>query len=125
MLGKELLRAHSMSLIAELQRRNVFRVALLYAALAWLVLELGTLAVEFLGLPGWVHRFVTALLVICFPLALVFSWIYEITPEGLKREFEVQRENSITPRTGRRIGRLTLAVVILIAVINLARLLFG
>jgi len=119
------MRFRPMSLIAELQRRNVFRVALLYAALAWLVLELGTLAVDFLGLPGWVHRFATALLVICFPLALVFSWIFEITPEGLKREFEVQRENSITHRTGRRIGRLTLAALVLIALINLARLLLG
>ena len=114
-----------MSLFSELKRRNIFRVGLLYAMLAWLIIEIGGLLVLLLGIPGWVYRFVCALLVIGFPLCLVLSWIYEITPDGLKREFEVERDDSITHETGRRITRIVLGVLALIIGLNLARFLLN
>lgn len=114
-----------MSLFAELKRRNIFRVGLLYIVLAWLIIEVCSLLVHFSALPGWIYRFIFAILVIGFPLALVFSWIYEITPDGLKREFEVEREQSITFETGRKINRILLVVVSLIVLLNLARFLIS
>lgn len=117
--------AWRMSLFAELKRRNIFRVGLLYVALAWLLVEIGGLLVELLGLPGWIHRFVFGLLVIGFPLCLVFSWIYEITPDGLKREFEVARGQSITRETGRKINLAITGSLALVLLMNLARFLFS
>lgn len=110
-----------MSLYAELKRRNVFRVALAYAVLGWLLLELAGIASALWQLPPWMHRFLAALLLIGFPLALVLSWIYELTPQGIRREFEVDREHSVTPRTGRWLMRLTLAGALVIITINLVR----
>ena len=100
-----------MSLLAELKRRNVFRVALLYIVLGWFLLQLIELLLMVLGSGGWVYRFTFALGIICFPLALIFSWFYEITPHGLKKEFQVERAESITRRTGRKISKLTIIVL--------------
>ncbi len=94
-----------MSLISELKRRNIFRVALLYIVLGWLLLQIAAIFVEQLGMPGWIFRFAFGLLVICFPLALIFSWMFEITPEGLKREQQIIREQSITRETGKKLDR--------------------
>ncbi len=110
-----------MSTFAELKRRNIFRVALLYIVAAWLVLQVAEILFEQLGIPAWVFRFMFALLLICFPLALVFSWIFEITPAGLKREQDIEAQASITVHTGRKINILTLvflAFAILTAVVN-------
>ena len=115
----------TMTLFAELKRRNIFRVALLYAVLAWLMVELGSIAVDYLGLPQWIYRFTCSLLVICFPLALIFSWLYEITPQGLKREFNVLPGESITAETAIRLRRITLAAVGLILLVNVLRVAFG
>ena len=111
----------TMSLFAELRRRNIFRVALLYAAAAWLILEIGSLCVDYANLPEWIYRFTFAMLIIGFPLALVLSWIYEITPEGLKREFEVDLSDSITTKTGQVLLKLAFLAVLLVVLLNLAR----
>lgn len=113
-----------MTLFSELKRRNVLRVAVLYLVLGWLLVELGGLAVDHLGLPGWVYRFGFGLLIICFPLALVFSWIYEITPEGLKREVNVEPGASITAHTAVRLRQLTLVAIGLIVLINVLQVIF-
>ncbi len=110
-----------MSLVLELRRRNIFRVGILYIVLAWVLREICDLLVLAFGMPGWIFRFVCALLVIGFPLCLVFSWIYEITPQGLKREFEVDPEHSITRETGRKLGRAIAAGLLAIILLNLAR----
>ncbi len=110
-----------MSLFAELKRRNIFRVALFYVAAGWLLLELGAMLVDYAGIPGWVYRFAFAVLVIGFPLALVLSWIYEITPEGLRREFDVVPERSITRQTGQRLARLTVFAIAGVVALNLLR----
>ena len=96
-----------MSIIAELRRRNIFRVALLYMVATWLVLQLAVVLFEQIGIPAWAFRLVFALLLICFPLVIAFSWVCEITPEGLKRGQEVDVEASISARTGQKISRIT------------------
>jgi TolB-like protein/Flp pilus assembly protein TadD len=100
-----------MSLFAELKRRNVFRVALLYLVASWLIIQVADVGISLLGLPLWAGRFVFLLLAIGFPLVVVFSWAYEITPEGLKKEKDVAKEESITHATARK---LNMAVIVLL-----------
>jgi TolB-like protein/tetratricopeptide (TPR) repeat protein len=101
-----------MSLYHELTRRNVFRVAIAYLALAWILAEVaGTLFPAF-GIPDWGFRFVVLLLALGFVPALIFSWAYEITPEGLKREKDVVREEAITSLTARHLDGVTIGLVI-------------
>ena len=106
-----------MSVIAELKRRNVFRVALLYLVAGWVILQVAQLLFDVLKLPEWTSRLVLGLLALGFPLALIFSWVYELTPEGLKREHEVERNASITAETARKldlivVGLLVVAIVV-------------
>ena len=104
--------------IAELKRRNVVRIALLYGVSAWVLLQVGDVLVGLLGLPDWTLRLIGLLLLLGFPLAVIFAWVYELTPEGLKRERDVDRSHSITVETGRRlnvviVGLLAAAVTLL------------
>ena len=103
------------SVWGELKRRNVVRVAIAYAIVSWLILQLTDVLVPLLTLPDWVGRFVFLLLVVGFCLALFLSWAYEITPEGVKLEKDVDRSESITHSTGRKldfaiIGMLVVAL---------------
>jgi len=100
-----------MSLFSELKRRNVFRVALLYLVGSWLIMQVADVGISLLGLPLWTGRFVFLLVAIGFPLVMVFSWAYEITPDGLRKEKEVERDASITAVTARK---LNTAVVVLL-----------
>ena len=100
-----------MSLFSELRRRNIFRVALLYLVASWMILQVADLGVLLLGLPGWTGRFVFLLLVIGFPLVVVFSCAHEITPEGIRREKDVEHDASMTADTARK---LNIAVVLLL-----------
>lgn len=109
-----------MALLSELKRRNVFRAALLYLVSAWLLAQLTYMLATAVDV-AWIYRFVCTMLVICFPLALIFSYLCEITPEGLKRERDVIREQSITIQTGKKISRITkivLAAAILLQILN-------
>ncbi|HSM68762.1 MAG TPA: hypothetical protein VK830_03535, partial [Xanthomonadales bacterium] len=83
-----------MSLIKELQRRNVFRVAAAYLAVAWLLIEVGATLEPAMHLPDWVDSVLAFFLLLGFPIALFMAWAYELTPEGLKRESEVDIEAS-------------------------------
>ena len=110
-----------MSLIAELKRRNVFRVGVAYAIVGWLLVEVASVVLPALHLPDWTLTFLVFLVVAGFPLALIFAWAFELTPEGIKRETAADPAESITSKTGRKldfaiIGLLALAVVLLIAV---------
>jgi TolB-like protein/tetratricopeptide (TPR) repeat protein len=108
--------------IAELKRRNVVRVAVLYGLAAWLILQVADVLVPALGLPDSAMRLVALLLLLGFPLVLIFSWVYELTPEGLKKQHEVDREQSITHETGRKINYLIGALAVLaIAVVAAER----
>ncbi len=100
------------SFFAELKRRNVIRMAGLYLVGSWLITQIaGTLLPGFEA-PQWVFRVIVMLLAIAFVPTLVFAWVYEITPEGIKRESQIEPHESITPHTGRRIDR---AILILLA----------
>ncbi len=74
-----------MSFIGELKRRNVIRVAIAYAIVAWLLIEVTATTFPMLRLPEWTATFVTVLVMIGFPLALILAWAYEVTPDGVKR----------------------------------------
>ncbi len=95
----------------ELKRRNVVRVAVAYAVVSWLILQLTDVLMPLLALPEWVDRLVFLLLVIGFPLALIFAWAFELTPEGLKKEKDVDRTESITQNTGRKLDFAIIAVL--------------
>src|SRR5918996_850823 len=75
----------SPNLFAELKRRNVYKVAVAYAIVGWLVVQIATQVFPFLEIPNWVVRLVIALVAIGFPIALVIAWAFEATPEGIKR----------------------------------------
>ncbi len=113
-------RDQSISVFAELKRRNVFHVALLYMVAAWLILQLIDVLFAQLGVPGWAFRLVFALLLICFPAVLAFSWVCEITPEGIKREQHIETDDSITTRTGRKINHITLVLLAFVVLLLIA-----
>ncbi len=107
-----------MSLFAELRRRNVIRMAGLYLVGAWLLVQVASIALPAFGVPDWVLRAVIILLVLGFVPALVFAWIFELTPEGLKRDHEVAPAQSIASETGRRMDRLlAVGLVAVVAVV--------
>jgi len=103
-----------MGLVSELKRRNVFRVAIAYAVAAWLLIEVSATTFPMLRLPEWTATFVAVLLMIGFPVALIFAWAFELTPQGLKKEKDVDRSLSITDVTGRKLDYLTIAVLALV-----------
>jgi TolB-like protein/Tfp pilus assembly protein PilF len=102
-----------MSLIAELKRRNVFRVGAAYAIVAWLLVEVASVVLPTFKAPEWVMQVFTFLVILGFPLALIFAWAFELTPEGIKRETAVDSAESITRVTGRK---LDFAIIGLLAV---------
>lgn len=102
-----------MSFIDELKRRNVFRTALAYTIVAWLIAQVTELAFDSFGTPDWAIKTVLFLLIIGFPLALLFAWAFEFTPDGLKREKDVNRSESITPQTGRKLDYSIIAALVL------------
>jgi adenylate cyclase len=103
------------SLLAELKRRNVFKAGVAYLALGWVIVQITTTLVPALNLPPTLVPIVTWIGVIGFPFVVMFSWIYELTPEGLKRESEVDRSASITHVTGRRLD-YTIIALLLVAI---------
>jgi len=109
-----------MSFIEELKRRNVFRVGIAYGVAAWVLLQVVDLVLDNIEAPGWVMSVFMLFVGIGFVVSLIISWAYEITPEGIKREHEVDRSQSITGETGHKldriiIGFLAVAVILLLA----------
>ena len=102
-----------MPLIDELKRRNVFKVGVAYVVTAWLLLQLTEVLVGLLGLPENAGKYVILLLVIGFPVALFFAWAFELTPEGIKKEKDVDRSQSITRQTARTLDRTIIYALVL------------
>lgn len=102
-----------MSLFSELKRRNVFRVGTAYIVAAWLVIQVVETILPAFGFDSSAVRIVVIVLAVLFVPVLVFSWAFELTPEGLKRDHEVDRRLSITPQTGKRLDRLIMVVLAL------------
>ncbi len=100
------------SLWGELKRRNVVRVTVSYVIVGWLILQFADVLVPLLALPEWVGRLIFLLLLVGFPLALFFAWAYELTPEGLKKEKDVEHSESITHITGRKLDFVIIGVLL-------------
>ncbi len=101
------------NLFAELKRRNVIRMTGLYLVGAWLVVQVAGTVLPMFGAPEWLPRMIVVLLAIGFVPAVIFSWVFELTPQGVKREDDVAPERSITPQTGRRMDRMIIVVLVL------------
>src|SRR3954468_21557775 len=101
------------SFFSELKRRNVLRAGGLYLVGAWLVVQVSGTVLPMFGAPDWVPRTIVMLLAIAFIPVLIFSWVFELTPEGLKRDEDVSPTKSIGPQTGRRMNRMIIAVLVL------------
>jgi TolB-like protein/Tfp pilus assembly protein PilF len=97
----------------ELKRRNVFRVAVAYIIVGWLLLQVSDTLVPALHLPQWFQSGVALLLILGLPIALIFAWAFEMTPDGLKREHKVDRSQSITHDTGRKLDFAIFGVLVL------------
>ena len=102
-----------MSFIEELKRRNVFRVGIGYGILAWLIAQVADLFMEAFGAPEWALKSLLIVLLLGFPIALFFAWAFELTPDGIKREADVDRAQSITRKTGRGLDRAIIGVLAL------------
>src|SRR2546430_17623966 len=101
--------------VSELRRRNVYKVAGAYAVVSWLLIQIAAQVFPFFEIPNWAVRLVVLLLILGFPVALILSWAFEITPEGIKRESEIEPGQLIARQTGRRIVGLTIVVAIIAA----------
>lgn len=99
------------SFIEELKRRNVVRVGVAYVVIAWVVAQVAELALESFEAPVWVIKTVLLLLALGLPFALFFAWAFEITPEGIKKEKDVDRSKSITAQTGRKLDFVIIGVL--------------
>jgi len=99
-------------LFNELKRRNVVRVGIAYILIAWLIAQVAELALDSFDAPGWVIKAVLLLLALGLPVALFFAWAFELTSEGLKKEKDVDRSQSIAPNTGRKLNALIIGVLV-------------
>jgi TolB-like protein len=102
-----------MQLFEELKRRNVFRVGIAYVVTAWLILQVADIVLDNTAAPAWVMHVIMLLLALGFPLAVLFAWAFELTPEGLKKEKDVDRTQSITHQTGHKLDRTIIVVLAL------------
>jgi adenylate cyclase len=106
-----------MSFVQELKRRNVFRVGIAYAIAAWVLLQIIDVVVPIIDAPEWVSKAMLLLIAVGFPLAILFAWAFELTPEGLKFERDVDRTQSVTSTTGRKLDFAIIAVLVVAVVL--------
>ncbi|MDA3915267.1 hypothetical protein [Oleiagrimonas sp.] len=111
----------SLDLLRELKRRHVYRVAVAYAAVGWLLIELATQVLPFFDIPNWTVRLVVLLVVAGFPIALVLAWAFEVTPDGVRRTEPADSAEARAPeqhhRVGRRLNVATIAVLALAVIL--------
>src|SRR5438105_355785 len=110
---------------AELKRRNVYKIAVAYAVVSWLLIQAASILFPTFEAPSWVMKVFVAVLILGFPIVLIFSWAFEITPEGIKRESEVEPNKSISRHTGRKIVALTIGLAVVAAGLLAFQLLRG
>ena len=97
--------------LQEVKRRNVFRVAIVYIVAGWLTMQVVDVMFPALNIPAWVTSLVAALLLIGFPFAVIFAWAFELTPDGIKREKDIDRSESITSQTGRKLNQTAIIIL--------------
>ncbi|HLF31316.1 MAG TPA: hypothetical protein VI566_09875, partial [Xanthomonadales bacterium] len=101
-----------MSFFAELKRRNVIRVGVAYLVASWLLMQMVDVLTPVFELPGWAPRFMFLLLAVGFIPVVIFAWAFELTPEGIKRESEVNRTESITNVTAKKLDYITIGLLV-------------
>ncbi len=102
-----------MSIFSELKRRNVFKVAAAYIIVGWLVMQVGDTLAPALYLPTWVNSLLAYFLILGFPLALFFAWAYEMTPDGIKKEKDIDKASSITDTTGQKLNYTIIGLLVM------------
>jgi TolB-like protein len=107
-------RVNPKTFFGELKRRNVYKVAIAYGVVAWLLMQIASQIFPFFEIPNWAVRLVVLLLVIGFPVALILAWAFELTPEGIKRAEDVDVSKSVTRKTGRKLDFFIIAVLVLV-----------
>src|SRR3989454_5349929 len=100
---------------AELKRRNVYKVAVAYAVVSWLLIQAASIFFPAFDAPSWAMKIFIIVIIFGFPVALILSWAFEITPEGIKLESEIEPSKSIARRTGRKIVAVTIALAVVAA----------
>jgi len=111
-----------MSLFVELKRRNVFRVGIAYLVASWLLMQMVDVLAPVFALPDWAPKLIFLILAIGFIPAIIFSWVFEMTPEGIRRESEIDRSNSITQVTAKKLDMVTIGLLVAaIAIVALDR----
>jgi TolB-like protein len=108
--------------LGELKRRHVYRVAIAYAVVAWLLIQIATQVFPFFEIPNWVVRLVVLAVALGFPVALIIAWAFELTPEGIKRAADVGSTGSIAHWSTRKFAALIISVAILAAGVPLFQL---
>lgn len=109
-----------MNLFDELKRRSVFRVAAAYAVVAWLILQVGDIASASLGFPAWFMPMLFVLLGLGFPVALILSWVFELTPDGVRKSADLGDDGAVRPGAGRRLDRLIVVALVAVIVVLVA-----
>ena len=104
-----------MTLYEELKQRNVVRVGIAYVVIGWFLAQIAEFAFENFGAPDWVLKSVVVVLMLGLPLALFFAWVYEITPEGVKKESEIDRSTSVAGEKGQMLN-VIIAISLVLAV---------
>src|SRR5213596_3958504 len=101
------------SFFAELKRRNVYKVAIAYAIVAWLLLQAASILFPTFEAPPWTMKVFVAVITLGFPIALVLAWAFELTPEGIKRAEDVDLSPTLKRKTGRKLDFFIIAVLLL------------
>jgi len=100
-----------MSFFDELRRRNVFRVGIAYVVVAWLTMQVTDVVINNIEAPDWVFQVMMLVLAVGFPIVIIFAWAFEMTPEGIKKEKDVDRSQSVTHKTGRKLDRMIIGIM--------------
>src|SRR5437868_9103870 len=114
-LGERSIEMSERNFFAELKRRNVYKVAIAYAVVSWLLIQAASIFLPAFDAPPWVMKIFIIVIIFGFPVALIFSWAFEITPEGIKLESDIAPNKSIARRTGRKIVAVTIALAVVAA----------
>jgi adenylate cyclase len=102
-----------MSLMQELKKRNIFRVVVFYLVSAWVILQVGTLLTDIMELPIEWKKGLLLLLIVGFPVALITSWVFEVTPDGVKLESDISGAEAKQSKSAQRMNIATIVVVVL------------
>jgi adenylate cyclase len=110
-------------IIQELKRRNVFKVAGVYAVAGWVLIQIAATTFPFFNIPDWGVRLVIGLVILGFPIAIILAWAFEMTPDGVKRTEDIPRDFSVTTVTGKKLN-FTIIILLVLAVIMLSYKIF-